>query len=384
MRKIVFDLLYAQPLGGAQFHGGGEYIKSVFEALTERYLEKCELEVCYNPELFLDEWILQKIHEKNLKIHNTKDIFDICAVLNLISDKENCCFFTGMIYQYEHADIPKEILSVGVCHGLRPLEKGSDIEAWRYVHTLSGYKEIVRNSMFYKHVLQNTHRSFVKILSKFKVIVTVSQHSAFSIRLNFPELMPVLDLRVFYTPMKYSPVEQANMNSEGSYILLVSGNRWLKNSYRAVMALDDMYQKGVLSGIRVRVYGDFPDKLRKKIKCKENFDFYGYVSASELEEAYRECKVFFYPTLNEGFGLPPLEAMKYGKTCVISAVSSLPEIYGESVYYCNPYDRMEMQNRIMQAVTNPINMEIISRQVKHIQTRQNEDLNKLCLMLIAE
>jgi glycosyltransferase involved in cell wall biosynthesis/SAM-dependent methyltransferase len=64
----------------------------------------------------------------------------------------------------------------------------------------------------------------------------------------------------------------------------------------------------------------------------------GYVSDAALQEAYRRCAVFCYPSLGEGFGLPVLEAMAAGAPILTSSVSSLPEVGGDAVAYADPYD----------------------------------------------
>ena len=51
--RVIFDLFFAQPIGDTKFHGGGEYIKSVFVKLAMEYTDKCQLEVCYNTSNFL-------------------------------------------------------------------------------------------------------------------------------------------------------------------------------------------------------------------------------------------------------------------------------------------------------------------------------------------
>ena len=142
--------------------------------------------------------------------------------------------------------------------------------------------------------------------------------------------------------------------------------------------------KGYLKGIKTKIYGNLPLRIRKKIKYIDNFMFFDYVSSEELEQAYQSCSVFFYPTLNEGFGLPPFEAMKYGRTCVVSAVCSLPEIYGDAVYYCNPYDLLEMENRILNAVEKPIREEHLKEIIDKIQSKQNQDIAKLCKLLMCK
>ena len=64
----------------------------------------------------------------------------------------------------------------------------------------------------------------------------------------------------------------------------------------------------------------------------------GYVSDEQLNALYRLCTVFAYPSLYEGFGLPLAEAMRCGAACLTSASSSLPEVGGDAVVYCDPHD----------------------------------------------
>jgi glycosyltransferase involved in cell wall biosynthesis len=85
---------------------------------------------------------------------------------------------------------------------------------------------------------------------------------------------------------------------------------------------------------------------------KENMNspivFAGYVPDSQLEIMYQEAKVYVFPSLYEGFGLPPLEAMAKGCPVVSSDRSSLPEILGNAAVYFNPED----ENDIFVKITN--------------------------------
>lgn len=381
MKKLLFDLLYAQPLGGAKFHGGGEYIKSVFQALTQVEDAEYTLEVCFNQQAFLDDWILKIIQEKKIPVHQVVTANDVVSVIEEMEDKENLRFFTGMIYSYSGVTFPEKMKTYGVCHGLRGLEKPYDREAIRYISNRADLKDCIRNTILWPRTHKYLLSYYTEILRKFDVVITDSQHSKYSMKVNFPEIATEKEIQVFYAPSKYveAPAEAENTQP---YIMLVSANRWLKNCYRGVLAVDRLYQAGYLKGVKTRVYGNLPIKMRNKLKCKDDFVFYNYVSSDELEQAYKNCTVFFYPTLNEGFGLPPLEAMKYGRTCVISAICSLPEVYGNSVYYCNPYDLMEMSNRILQAIEQPIENEKIKKQVSKISDKQNSDLKNLCELLL--
>jgi glycosyltransferase involved in cell wall biosynthesis len=68
----------------------------------------------------------------------------------------------------------------------------------------------------------------------------------------------------------------------------------------------------------------------------------GYVPDAELPSLYRAAKIFCYPSLYEGFGIPVLEAMSCGTPVLTSARSSMPEVAGEAARYVDPYDREDI------------------------------------------
>lgn len=69
-----------------------------------------------------------------------------------------------------------------------------------------------------------------------------------------------------------------------------------------------------------------------------NVDLLGYVSDGEMKALMRNCKAFIFPSFFEGFGIPPLEAMSVGAKVLVSNASCLPEIYGNSAIYIDPYN----------------------------------------------
>ena len=70
--------------------------------------------------------------------------------------------------------------------------------------------------------------------------------------------------------------------------------------------------------------------------------YLGYVPENELGRLYNLARLLIYPSLYEGFGLPPLEAMACGCPVVVSEAASLPEICGEAAAYVNPLDVNQM------------------------------------------
>ena len=80
--------------------------------------------------------------------------------------------------------------------------------------------------------------------------------------------------------------------------------------------------------------------------------FLGFQSETTLAALYRLADVFVFPSLYEGFGLPPLEAMASGTPVVVSNVSSLPEVVGDAGIQVNPYDAGAIADGIRQVLTD--------------------------------
>ena len=64
----------------------------------------------------------------------------------------------------------------------------------------------------------------------------------------------------------------------------------------------------------------------------------GYLSDAELAALYSNAWAFVFPSLYEGFGLPPLEAMHFGCPVICSRAASVPEVAGDAALYCNAQD----------------------------------------------
>jgi glycosyltransferase involved in cell wall biosynthesis len=79
----------------------------------------------------------------------------------------------------------------------------------------------------------------------------------------------------------------------------------------------------------------------------------GYVSDGELRALYENARCFVFPSLYEGFGLPPLEAMHCGCPVIVSRRASLPEVCGDGALYCDPADPRDIAEQIRRVVTSP-------------------------------
>lgn len=76
-----------------------------------------------------------------------------------------------------------------------------------------------------------------------------------------------------------------------------------------------------------------------------------FVSDEELDNLYKNARLFIFPSLCEGFGLPPLEAMAKGVPVASSNATCLPEVLGDAALYFNPLDINDMADKIKKALT---------------------------------
>ena len=76
----------------------------------------------------------------------------------------------------------------------------------------------------------------------------------------------------------------------------------------------------------------------------------GYVSLGELRALYQSASVLLFPSWEEGFGLPVLEAMANGLPVVASRTASLPEVGGEAALYIDPHDPQDIAEKVRRAV----------------------------------
>ncbi|HKH97911.1 MAG TPA: glycosyltransferase family 1 protein [Candidatus Sulfotelmatobacter sp.] len=97
-----------------------------------------------------------------------------------------------------------------------------------------------------------------------------------------------------------------------------------------------------------------PDLRRTVVRSGVQNDvrFLGFVPIEVLRIFYDEAKIFVFPSLYEGFGLPPLEAMAHGTPVVTSNVSSLPEVVGNAAVLVNPENIFEIMRALHRVLTD--------------------------------
>ena len=304
-----------------------------------------------------------------IKLHDIKD-----KPLQLIVNQNNI----DTIY----SALPEELQPwpackiLGTIHGLRSLELEYDF----YGHWLLDSGVVGLNTFlgyfFNKKNKKQTFKHYQKLLrtSNFS-FVTDSNHSKKVIHAVCPEL----DVPVFYPPS--TSICQSKKISNEKYILIVSADRFEKNCTRAIIAIDQLLsKKRIPSDVFIKITGITRNISRYNIKNRPNFNFLGYVDEEELDTLYANAYAFIYPSLNEGFGYPPLEAMKYNVPVIASNVASIPEVCGNAALYFTPTSISELRERIVELQDKRVYFDLQKKgttRFQEIEARQKEDLNKL-------
>lgn len=107
--------------------------------------------------------------------------------------------------------------------------------------------------------------------------------------------------------------------------------------------------KLLIGGRKDPNYGEIP-ALARNLGLEKDIIFTGYIPEEDLPVLYSAAKLFIFPSLYEGFGLPVLEAMACGIPVVSSNTSSLPEIAGDAAIFVNPYSTEEIAQAMQEVL----------------------------------
>lgn len=117
----------------------------------------------------------------------------------------------------------------------------------------------------------------------------------------------------------------------------------------------------------------------------EHVIFLGYLTVKELALAYNAAAVFAYPSLYEGFGLPPIEAMACGAPVLVSRAASLPEVCGDAAEYCDPLNVEDIAGKLASLLDRTARrQELASRGRAHVAGYTWENTARKMMEIFAE
>jgi len=145
--------------------------------------------------------------------------------------------------------------------------------------------------------------------------------------------------------------ERESLVGKGNEMLLSIGAiQTRKNTLNALRALELLPARYHLVLAGADGYGaEAVHEFIRRQRLESRVTRLGYVTAARIRQLYQAAGLFLFPSLEEGFGLPVLEAMSYGLPVVTSGSSSLPEVGGDAALYVDPHDPHDIAAKVERA-----------------------------------
>ncbi|MBN2656112.1 MAG: glycosyltransferase family 4 protein [Spirochaetales bacterium] len=231
------------------------------------------------------------------------------------------------------------------------------------------------------------HFLFRNAVRKTDRIVNVSASTENHLWSLFPESKG--KTTVIYNGIDRDLFSESNLNRPDTspYILFVGNIKKHKNLHRLVQ----IFSEPELSGLKLIIVGD-RDNFRNGIKDFDNLTdrnnnifFTGKVSDNELIAYYAYAGFLVFPSLFEGFGYPPLEALSCNTPVIGSDIPVLREICGDSMFYFNPLDSEDMKKRILEFASDPdLQKRCLASKEKYLQRCTIENFREQHVALFTE
>lgn len=211
---------------------------------------------------------------------------------------------------------------------------------------------------------------FPHILRRFHGIITVSSFSKSEIttQTQFKN-----DIQVIHNGIDFSTKKRgtASFQDDAPYFLFVGAHKPHKNlpflltAFAQSKAFHSAHIKicGQSKGMRTHVS---IEGLVRELGLEDRVELLGAVSDEHLVHLYEKALAFVFPSLYEGFGLPPLEAMSYGCPVIVSNVASLPEVCEGAAHYIDPTNEASLATALITLATDSTyRSELIRKGSKH-------------------
>lgn len=355
MKYIIgFDMSCTQIGKKGKVDGLTIYTQRVLEELCMANEEMCIIGIYYQNIEFEPSTlnIIQK-YKKKILLVPIKSLDDIGEIV-----KEYCVdiFYSSLpdlrtTYIFDC----KKIFSI---HGMRAVEIPTDKYEYTYCHSPKQYMVYLYKRFLEKHYVNKrieVFKHFFQSHNENVQYIINTKHTQFTLMSNIPNLN--MDKFTVWTP----PLNHYNFDAkldifqqyqveDKKFILIVMASRWEKNAYRAIKAMDRLYSIHKDIKFKTLVTGMTVDKntLYSRINNREKFIFTHYIPMEHIQTLYKNAYCLLFPSLNEGYGYLPLEAMKYGTPVITSGLSAVPEVCSNAVLYANPFSIIELGSRVYQ------------------------------------
>lgn len=327
--------------------GIGYYVYSLIQALSQlQSSENFKLNLFYQPSV--KNWLRGNLSPSEL-FKNYPDVY--CLPLPVTLSNLLTKFPNPLISYFEQYLQDPDIVH-GTDHIVYPCQKSLKVMT---IHDLTFLKYPE-----YVPLIVKTYTERVKRCLKWTdLIITMAQTTKEDIitYLNVkPEKIWVIPLASRYGSLPRVKSGDLPYNLDKPYLLYVGTLEPRKNIQNLIFAFDYLKKKYdiphdlVLIG-KIGWKYEAIFQAREKSKYKASIYHLNYLSDELVAQFYQNARVFVYPSLYEGFGLPVLEAMTLGTPVVTSNISSLPEVVAAAALTVNPQDVVELAEAIFQVIS---------------------------------
>lgn len=389
--NILFDFVSTQ----GYINGGAEYTLKLFEEVYSRLIEggaDFTVFCLYNS---TQQFVYEEYSPSFMKLKPHVKVLDVKAqtIKNIVDENNIDVFFIGIGQRFSNLLFSE--LKCRVCLVIHDVVFGEMRDSkLKDIYYLYDKKRLFRQ--YYINPLkdfilckkkresnESEEKMAKNILSSSNVdVVTVSNFSknAINTLYNVPEER----IKVFWSPQKLSEIKieienpelDAFIKSGRKYLLMLSVNREIKNLKRVLIAME-RFNKFQETPLYLITTGNIESYASWHIA-------FSSLSASDLENAYKNCYALMYASLHEGFGYPPLEAMKYRKPVLSSNVCSLPEVLGDAPIYFSPFYVSDMVYAIKRLEKSySFYCDQSYKRFLKVSERQKQDLEKLVSFILG-
>lgn len=249
-----------------------------------------------------------------------------------------------------------------------------------------------------KSNLQRIRRDIARCVEHSDKIITISEFSKREIQtlLQVPEekIEIVYSAPSITTEVTSFQMLQKRLNVKQPYLLYMGTIEPRKNLVRLIQAFDWLKRERKIPHQLVLAGGDGwkTEEIHRAAETAQfanEIRFTGYLSSKEKNTLYQNADLMAFPSLYEGFGMPPLEAMHFGCPVVCSNAASLPEVVGDAAELVDPFDPVSIAEGVMRVLSDREYAQSLIRrgfeqEKMFTWERSAEKLRQLCVKLLAE
>lgn len=387
--KILFDLFTPQGFVG----GAGEYIRKVFYTLLDEIKEQsCDVQLVALVDSSLGRFAYadlapESLCEKGIEVAdaNGRKLSEILKQYQIDKVFVGAAQYWGGRFDVESLNCPV----VCIVHDLMNEEFAvSQVNAALCLDSYFRFTKMRLGTYWHRLKNKNSETGRMKAIMQqaqrndaFR-LVTVSDYSRNSLSFHFSYPHDKVD--VLFSPQRITNTHDEIENellrdivADGKkYYLMLSANRLAKNAKKALAAFKRFAETDGKDFYFVTV--GYPQSLFP------NHIVLPYLSESDLSAAMKNCYALLFPSVFEGFGYPPVEAMGYGKPVLASNVTSIPEVLSDAAIYFSPFYESDIFRALH--VLNDDNYETYvqksTKRAMEVAERQQQDLAKLVKMIM--